>query len=141
MGNHTPGAIMIESILHEPQSLLLGLRMTTDAIDMVVKAILGADVATALAAIGFLLGVGGSAMLMIKNHRWAHLGWAMYLGSNACWVTYAIMTSQGILLAQNLCFSVTSLIGVWTWIVKPRLLRLQLDRAEGVTYVGGGGAA
>lgn len=139
MGNHTLGAIMIESILHEPQSLLLGLRMTTDVIDMVVKAILGADVATALAAIGFLLGVGGSAMLMIKNHRWAHFGWLLYLGSNACWVTYSIITSQGILLAQNLCFSVTSLIGVWTWIVRPQLQLLKSERQR--ELIEGGGAA
>lgn len=131
---------MIESIQIDPHSLLSGLLTVADAIALAAAAVVDADASTVLAAIGFLLGVAGSAMLMIKNHRWAHLGWAMYLGSNACWVTYAVMTSQGILLAQNLCFSVTSLIGVWTWIVKPRLLGLQLDRAEGVTYVDGGAA-
>lgn len=131
---------MIETIQPDPPAILMGLEMLIDVAWRAANAAARAEATTVLAAVGFLLGVGGSAMLMIKNHRWAHLGWAMYLGSNACWVTYAVMTSQGILLAQNLCFSVTSLIGVWTWIVKPRLLGLKRDRAEGVTFVSGGAA-
>lgn len=131
---------MIETIQPDPPAILMGLEMLIELTWRAANAAARVEATTVLAAVGFLLGVAGSAMLMIKNHRWAHLGWAMYLGSNACWVTYAVMTSQGILLAQNLCFSVTSLIGVWTWIVKPRLLRLKRDRAEGVTFVSGGAA-
>lgn len=118
---------MLESIQADPQALVLGLEMLAHIIASAASAVTGADALTVLGAVGFILGVGGSAMLMIKNHRWAHYGWAMYLGSNACWVSYAIMSSQGILLAQNLCFSVTSLIGVWTWIVRPKLQSLQID--------------
>lgn len=131
---------MIETIQPDPPAIMMGLEMLIELAWRAANAAARVEATTVLAAVGFLLGVAGSAMLMIKNHRWAHLGWAMYLGSNACWVTYAVMTSQGILLAQNLCFSVTSLIGVWTWIVKPRLLRLKRDRAEGVTFVSGGAA-
>lgn len=121
---------MLESTQGDPQALVLGLEMLAYIIASAATAVIGADALTVLGVAGFVLGVGGSGMLMIKNHRWAHYGWAMYLGSNACWICYSIMSNQGILLAQNLCFSVTSLIGVWTWIVRPKLQSLQSDKVD-----------
>lgn len=121
---------MLETTQADPQALVLGLEMLAHIIASAATAVTDADALTVLGALGFILGVGGSAMLMIKNNRWAHYGWAMYLGSNACWICYSIMSSQGILLAQNLCFSITSLIGVWTWIVRPKLQSLQSDKAD-----------
>jgi nicotinamide riboside transporter PnuC len=73
-------------------------------------------------------GVLGTLLLALKGK---HAGWGFvsYLASNAGWVAFAWMHGHFGLLAQQLAFTATSLVGIWIWIVKPRQAQLRLDVA------------
>ena len=73
--------------------------------------------------IGFLFGVCGSVALALNHPLLSRLAWLLYVVSNCAWVLYAISKSEGWLLQQNLFFVFTSLLGVWKWIVAPRLAK------------------
>jgi len=61
-------------------------------------------------ACGFAL--VGSLLLAVRC-RVSAWGWVGFLLSNLAWIVYAIATSTSSLLAQNLGFTVTSLIGIY----------------------------
>ena len=57
-----------------------------------------------------LFGLAG-AFLLARNGRWAPFVWLLFLASHP-WLGL-----------QQVGFTVTSLMGIWTWLVKPRLAR------------------
>ena len=61
-------------------------------------------------ACGFAL--AGSLLLAVRC-RVSAWGWVGFLLSNLAWIVYAIATGTSSLLAQNLGFTVTSLIGIY----------------------------
>ena len=61
-------------------------------------------------ACGFAL--TGSLLLAVRC-RVSAWGWVGFLLSNIAWIVYAIATGTSSLLAQNLGFTVTSLIGIY----------------------------
>jgi hypothetical protein len=61
-------------------------------------------------ACGFAL--AGSLLLAVRC-RVSAWGWVGFLLSNLAWIAYAIATGTWNLLAQNLGFTVTSLIGIY----------------------------
>jgi hypothetical protein len=61
-------------------------------------------------ACGFAL--AGSLLLAVRC-RVSAWGWVGFLLSNFAWIVYAIATGTSSLLAQNLGFTVTSLIGIY----------------------------
>ena len=61
-------------------------------------------------ACGFAL--AGSLLLAVRC-RVSSWGWVGFLLSNLSWIVYAIATGTWSLLAQNLGFTVTSLIGIY----------------------------
>ena len=67
-----------------------------------------------------LFGVIGTLMLAIKS-KYAGAAFVFYLFSNIGWITFAAANHHWGLLAQNLIFLATSLIGIWSWIVRPWL--------------------
>jgi hypothetical protein len=69
-----------------------------------------------LAAAAF--GVLGTVLLALNGPR-AGWGFVAYLASNAGWIAFAWIHSHWGLLAQQLAFTVSSLLGVWVWLVKP----------------------
>lgn len=71
--------------------------------------------------VGFLLGVTGAALLALNHPVLSRWGFVFYLGSNAAWIGFALDKGEGWLLLQTVLFSVTSALGVWQWILKPRL--------------------
>lgn len=79
------------------------------------------DINTVCAFCGFLFGICGALLLMVKSSRFAPWGWVLYLASNVSWIAYSSLTSQMILLAQTLCFTATSFIGIWTWLIAPAI--------------------
>lgn len=85
------------------------------------------DIITVCGALGFAFGVIGSAVNSLKRFRCVHWAWPLYLGSNVSWIAYALLTGQKLLLAQTLCFSVTSAVGIWEWIISPRLTDSRRD--------------
>ncbi len=66
-----------------------------------------------------VLGVTGTLLLAVRSR---YAGWAFvaYLISNIGWITFGAIHSHWGLLAQHVVFSLTSLIGIWTWLLKPR---------------------
>ena len=71
--------------------------------------------------------VGGAAgaLLLAFNNRWSGYGFVLFLVSNAAWMTYGVMTHTfGMVTMQIVCTG-TSLLGVWRWLVLPRLTGVQ----------------
>lgn len=67
--------------------------------------------------------VAGTLLLALKGPR-AGWGFALYLVSNAAWITSALHHGAWALLAQQAVFVVISLLGLWTWLVKPKLVKI-----------------
>ena len=82
---------------------------------------------TTLEAAAAIFGLAG-AFLLARNGRWAAFGWPLFLASNAAWLAFAWLASHPWLGLQQVGFTVTSLMGIWTWLVKPRLARAALEK-------------
>lgn len=69
---------------------------------------------------GCALGISGAVLVAIKSPhaRWA---WAMWLVSNLSWTVYGLATGNLALTLQQGAFSITSLIGLWHWVLSPWL--------------------
>lgn len=65
-------------------------------------------------------GVLGTVLLARKGPR-AGFGFVLYLVSNAAWISFAIATRDHAMLVQNLAFLASSIFGIWTWLLQPRL--------------------
>ena len=65
-------------------------------------------------------GVLGTVLLALNGPR-AGWGFVAYLVSNAGWIAFAWIHSHWALLGQQVAFTVSSLLGVWVWLVKPRV--------------------
>lgn len=63
-------------------------------------------------------GVLGTVLLALNGPR-AGWGFVAFLASNAGWIAFAWIHAHWALLAQQLAFTVSSLLGVWVWLVKP----------------------
>jgi uncharacterized membrane protein YphA (DoxX/SURF4 family) len=65
-----------------------------------------------------VFGVLGCLLLAIKTR---HAGWGFvaFLASNAGWIWFAWSHSHWPLLVQQIAFTGTSLLGIWTWLLKP----------------------
>lgn len=60
------------------------------------------------------------ALLLARNNNLSGYGFVLFAISNGLWIIYAIGLESGGLLIQQLFFSVTSLYGIYTWLIKPR---------------------
>lgn len=65
-------------------------------------------------------GVLGTVLLALRGPR-AGWGFVAYLVSNAGWIGFAWIHGHWAMLAQQLAFAVSSLVGVWMWLLKPML--------------------
>lgn len=75
-------------------------------------------------AAGCALGLTGAFLLACKA-RWSSLGWLAFLASNAVWIYYAWHRDIPGLLVQQIGFTATSLLGIWTWLIKPQIAKLR----------------
>jgi hypothetical protein len=75
------------------------------------------------------LGVSG-ALLLATRASYSRYGWLLFLASNFCWLAHAHARGDVWLLAQQLAFTATSLLGVWRWLLQPqRCARFDLPPA------------
>lgn len=74
---------------------------------------------TLIEAAAALCGLTGAFLLAWKGPG-AGRGWIWYLGSNAGWLAYAWAAGAYFLFAQQIGFTVTSCIGIWTYLLEPR---------------------
>lgn len=71
-------------------------------------------------ATGSALGLAGAYMLARNGHT-AAWGWIAFLGSNVALIVFAMRNGHAFLLALQICFVVTSALGIWNYLVKPQL--------------------
>jgi nicotinamide riboside transporter PnuC len=79
-----------------------------------------------LAAAAF--GVLGTLLLALNGPR-AGWGFVAYLVSNAGWIWFAWSHGHFGLLAQQLAFTASSLLGIWVWMVRPKQDQIRVDLA------------
>lgn len=80
---------------------------------------------------GCILGVAGAGLLASKS-RVAGIGFIFYLASNGFWVAYALGVSSTPMLIMQGAFTITSVAGVWRWLLEPRLAAHQKNRNKQV---------
>lgn len=70
--------------------------------------------------IGCITGVIGSVMLAARHPK---AGWAfvLYLVSSCSWIFYGALTSAPGMITMQLVFIGTALIGIYNWLILPRL--------------------
>ncbi|MGE0329731.1 MAG: nicotinamide mononucleotide transporter [Ramlibacter sp.] len=74
---------------------------------------------TPIEFIGAFFGVLGTALLAVRC-RYSGWGFVAYLVSNAAWIVFALQQKHDGMLVQQIVFVVSSLVGVWVWLVRPR---------------------
>lgn len=68
---------------------------------------------------GCLFGVLGAGLLALNN-RWSGWGFVLFLGSNAAWIAFGLITGAMGLVTMQIVFTATSLVGIWQWLIRPR---------------------
>jgi hypothetical protein len=71
---------------------------------------------------GLVFGVAGTLLLATRG-RWAGWGFVAFLASNVGWLAYAWQSEALNLLIQQAVFAVSSLVGIWTWLLRDRVRR------------------
>lgn len=72
--------------------------------------------------IAAVFGLLGSLLLATKG-RWAAWGWVAYLISNIGWLAFSYGHGYHYMLAQQIGFTVVSLVGIWVWLICPAIER------------------
>lgn len=68
---------------------------------------------------GCIIGLSGAALLAM-NSRYSAWGWVLFLLSNAAWIAFGLMTHANGLVVMQIGFTITSLTGIWKWLIVPR---------------------
>lgn len=87
-----------------------------------ILAFVGSTPVEWLETVGALLGASGALLLAFRGER-AGWGFVLFLASNGLLLAFAAYAGHWRLFAMQVVFTVTSLIGIWQWIVQPWLLR------------------
>ena len=69
-------------------------------------------------AMAAAMGLLGSLLLALRL-RWSAWGWVAFLLSNAGWLVFAWGNGHWGLFVQQCGFTLTSLMGIWRWVVQP----------------------
>lgn len=75
-------------------------------------------------------GLLGSLLLALKG-RAAPWGWVCFALSNAGWLVFGYGNGHWFFLVQQIGFSITSVIGIWKWLIEPWSDRLLERLIEG----------
>lgn len=68
-------------------------------------------------------GLLGSLVLALKGKN-AGRGWVLFALSNTGWLVFGYGHGHWLFFVQQIGFSITSAIGIWNWLIAPRLDRL-----------------
>ena len=74
-------------------------------------------------------GVLGAILLATKT-KWSGYGFLLFLASSVFWMAYGVVTHTEGLITQQVVFTLTSLAGIWKWLVEPPLIRYWEDKGE-----------
>jgi hypothetical protein len=86
-----------------------------------VMAAIAFDAAMAhpLEAVSSFFGVVGTLLLATRG-KWAGWGFVAFLASNAGWLWFSLGHGFQWMFWQQVAFTVSSVLGVWVWLVKGR---------------------
>ncbi|MGZ8151598.1 MAG: hypothetical protein ACXW1W_00410 [Methylococcaceae bacterium] len=65
---------------------------------------------------GSLTGLLGSLLLALNNEL-SGWGFVVFLVSNAAWLFYGVQTKTWSMVAMQIGFTATSLLGIWRWML------------------------
>jgi|UniRef100_E6QWC3 hypothetical protein len=65
---------------------------------------------------GCITGLSGASLLAMNN-RYSGWGFALFLASNLAWIMFGLLTHATGMVVMQLGFTVTSMVGVWKWLV------------------------
>ncbi len=74
----------------------------------------------AIEATGAFFGVLGTLLLATKADM-AGWGFVAFLASNIGWLAFSWIRGHWFMFAQQVAFLLTSLLGIWTWLLAPLL--------------------
>jgi hypothetical protein len=67
-------------------------------------------------------GLLGSLVLALKGKR-AAWGWVLFAFSNVGWLAFGYGYGHWLFFVQQIGFTVTSVIGIWNWLIGPAIDR------------------
>jgi hypothetical protein len=70
----------------------------------------------AIEAAAAVCGLLGAVLLAAKGQH-AAWGWVAFLASNIGWIAFGWIRGHWFLVMQQIGFTATSLLGIWTWLV------------------------
>jgi hypothetical protein len=73
--------------------------------------------------IAAIFGIVGTLLLATKG-RFAGWGFVAFLGSNAGWLVFSYSHAHWFMFAQQVGFTLSSLLGIWVWVVRPWVAEL-----------------
>lgn len=76
----------------------------------------------------FVFGLLGTLLLALRS-KWASWGFVAYLASNFGWLAYSWDHALWLLFAQQIAFTLSSLLGIWIQMVRPRLATVFASRS------------
>lgn len=91
---------------------------TREPLPLLVARMYQAALAHPVEAASSFFGVLGTLMLATRGRR-AGWGFVAFLASNAGWLWFSHAQGHQWMFMQQVAFSVSSLVGVWVWLVKP----------------------
>lgn len=75
---------------------------------------------------GCFFGVLGAGVLAL-NRPFSGWGFVAFLVSNACWIAYGVLAGAPGLIAMQVAFTATSLLGVYRWMLAAPLSRAKVS--------------
>lgn len=89
--------------------------------------------------IAAVCGLTGTLLLATQG-RWAGWGFVAFLCSNAGWLSFALAHGYQFMFWQQFGFTISSLIGIWVWLIRPiraqtRPPASQVDCGEGANAI------
>lgn len=79
------------------------------------------------------LGLLGASLLATKS-RYAGLAFVAWFVSNLGWLIFGARNAHWFFFVQQIGFTITSMLGIWTWLIQPAIQRepkapLQAERS------------
>lgn len=77
---------------------------------------------------GAVTGVLGALFLALST-SFSRYGWLLFLSSNIAWIAFAVRGGYRKLLVQQLAFTLTSLVGIWNFLLSSTAFGVWLKSA------------
>lgn len=66
---------------------------------------------------GAATGLLGAGLLALNHPSWSRWGFVAFLASNMMWISFGVATSAWGLVAMQVGFTATSLVGIYRWFI------------------------